>query len=99
MAISNLGKIGIHDFFPQDFMHILYSDSHVGPVHASALLIAAHFAAWLLCLRHVADCIETSKRQQSYRKASHDQFSPRLKKEGASPIGIDAFGFDIARRS
>jgi hypothetical protein len=25
------GSSALHDFFPQDFMHILYSDLHVGP--------------------------------------------------------------------
>ena len=28
---ANLEEIGVHDFLPQDFMHILYSDLHVGP--------------------------------------------------------------------
>jgi hypothetical protein len=31
IAISDLGEAGVYDFFPQDFMHILYSDLQVGP--------------------------------------------------------------------
>jgi hypothetical protein len=35
-------------------------------------LVAAYFAARLLGLRRIAGSMETSKRQQRYRKESHD---------------------------
>jgi len=80
MVGANLEEIGFSRFLPARFhAHFIFRLAcRAGIVfHARPLLVAAHFAARLLSPFRVIRPIKTSKRQQRYRKDSHDKISSR----------------------